>query len=175
MKQKRLLVRSSILCVIAAALLYTFYSNFIADKSVVKVGEEPVNFIVTTLDGEQIELRDLRGQGVFLNFWGTYCPPCEKEMPYMESLYEVYKDQGVEIIALNVNEPELTVQRFVDRLDLTFPIALDKGDKIVRAYGIRPLPTTVLINPDGLVEKVHLGGMTEDQIREFMELIKPEV
>jgi peroxiredoxin len=173
MKQKRLIIRSSILAVIAIALGYTFYSNFFADKSVVRVGEEAVNFVTTDLNDNRIELTELRGQGVFLNFWGTYCPPCEREMPNMEKFYQIYHDKGVEIIALDVDEPELTVRSFVDRHKLTFPIAIDKGRNITDAYGVSPLPTTVLIDEYGKVVKVHIGGMTENQVEEFMELIVP--
>lgn len=174
MKRRRLIIRSSILALIALAVGYTLYANFIADRSIAKAGEESINFVLETLDGERIELEELRGKGVFLNFWGTYCPPCEKEMPIMEELYETYKQQGVEIIAVNVNEPELTVERFVKRYDLTFPIAIDKGMLVSDAYGIRPLPTTILIDEHGTIAHVHKGGMTEPMVRDFMERIKPK-
>lgn len=173
MKQKRLIMRTSILTVIALALAYTFYSNFVADRSVAKAGDKSVNFVLNDLDGERIELEGLQGKGVFVNFWGTYCPPCEKEMPIMEDLYAEYKDQGVEIVAVNVNEPELTVERFVDRYGLSFPVVIDKGMNVSDAYGISPLPTTVLIDEHGTIVHVHTGGMTEPMIRDFMERIKP--
>ncbi|TWI54639.1 thiol-disulfide oxidoreductase ResA [Halalkalibacter nanhaiisediminis] len=173
MKQKRLIMRTSILAVIALALGYTFYSNFFADRSVAQAGNDAVNFVLNDLEGERIELSDLQGKGVFLNFWGTYCPPCEKEMPYMENLYAEYKEKGVEIIAVNVNEPELTVERFVNRYSLTFPVVIDKGMNVSDAYGISPLPTTVLIDEHGTIVHVHTGGMTEAMVRDFMERIKP--
>ncbi|BAB05296.1 thiol-disulfide oxidoreductase ResA [Halalkalibacterium halodurans] len=173
-KRKRFWMRLSILAVISVALGYTFYSNFFADRSLARAGEQAVNFVLEDLEGESIELRELEGKGVFLNFWGTYCPPCEREMPHMEKLYGEYKEQGVEIIAVNANEPELTVQRFVDRYGLSFPIVIDKGLNVIDAYGIRPLPTTILINEHGEIVKVHTGGMTEQMVEEFMELIKPE-
>ncbi len=173
LKRKRLMIRSTILFIIFVAVCYTLYANFIADRSVVKAGEEAVNFVLETLDGERIELADLRGKGVFLNFWATYCPPCEKEMPIMEELYDTYKKQGVEIIAVNVDEPPLTVERFVKRYKLTFPIAIDKGMLVSDAYGIRPLPTTILIDEHGEVVHVHQGGMTRSMVEDFMERIKP--
>ncbi|MFC0559810.1 thiol-disulfide oxidoreductase ResA [Halalkalibacter alkalisediminis] len=173
MKQKRLIMRSSILAVIAIALAYTFYSNFIADRSVAKAGEASVNFVLNDLKGERIELEGLKGKGVFLNFWGTYCPPCVKEMPIMEELYTEYKEKGVEIIAVNAAEPGLTVERFAERYGLTFPIAIDKGRDVIDAYGISPLPTTILIDEHGTIVRVHQGGMTEQMVRDFMEEIKP--
>ncbi len=135
-KKRRLIVRSTVLSAIAAALLYTFYMNFFSEQEVVAEGDQAINFVLQNLEGERVELADYEGQGVFLNFWGTFCPPCEREMPYMENQYQVFKDQGVEILAVNVNESELVVQRFVSRHNLTFPILLDKGNNIVDAYGI---------------------------------------
>ncbi|NEU31045.1 thiol-disulfide oxidoreductase ResA [bacterium LRH843] len=173
MRKRRLIMRTSILTVIALALAYTFYANFFADRSVAKAGNDAVNFVLNDLEGERIELKEFEGKGVFLNFWGTYCPPCEKEMPVMEELYPTYKEQGVEIVAVNVNEPALTVDRFVKRYDLTFPIAIDKGMNVSDAYGISPLPTTVLIDEHGTIVHVHTGGMTEKMVQDFMERIKP--
>ncbi|WP_062046716.1 thiol-disulfide oxidoreductase ResA [Bacillus sp. JCM 19034] len=174
MKQKRLVMRTIVLVIIGAALAYTFYSQFFMDKSIAKVGDESINFALTDLNGERVELSDFEGKGVFLNFWGTFCPPCEKEMPIMEELYDEYKEKGVEIIAVNVNEPKLTVERFASRYNLTFPIVIDKGRSVTNAYGVHPLPTTILINEHGFVEQVFEGGMTESMVRDFMERIIPE-
>lgn len=172
-KQKRLAVRIAILSVIAIALAYTFYVNFFQDKSVVRVGDEAVNFALTDLEGNRVELAELKGKGVFINFWGEYCPPCKKEMPWMEEAYQEYKDQGIEIVAINVNEAELSVRNFVDRYKLSFPIVIDKGMKVSNAYGINPLPATYLVDEHGKVIKYKVGGMTKKDITDFMELIKP--
>lgn len=174
-KNRRLIMRSLILFVIVVAIGYMFYLNFFSDSnSAVKVGDKAPNFVLTDLDGNEVELEDYHGQGVFLNFWGTYCPPCEREMPFMENQYAIYKDKGVEILAVNVGEPELTVKRFVQRHGLTFPILLDKGQQVLDLYGVMPLPTTFLINPQGKVTKIITGGMSESHIAEYMESIKPK-
>ena len=168
------MIRSSILAILAIAIGYTFYVNFFADKSVVRAGDAATNFAVTDLEGNRIELKELQGKGVFLNFWGTYCPPCEKEMPIMEKLYHEYKPQGIEMIALNVNEKDLAVRTFAERYKLTFPVAIDVGMRISEAYGIRHLPTTILVDEHGEVVRVHTGEMNEKMIRSFLEEIKPE-
>ncbi|TES45428.1 thiol-disulfide oxidoreductase ResA [Halalkalibacterium halodurans] len=163
MKQKRrLLIRSTILLIIVVALGYTFYQNFFTDQNgMVKVGEKAPDFVLKDLNDQTIRLSDYRGKGVFLNFWGTYCPPCEKEMPYMENQYERFKELGVEILAVNVNEPELTVSKFVERHKLSFPIPMDSSGTVMDAYGISPLPTTFLIDENGIVIQRLTGGMTE--------------
>lgn len=167
-------MRSSILGVIAVALGYVFYTNFMSGQETdVHEGEVAPNFVLQNMDGEEVELEDLRGKGVFLNFWGTYCPPCEDEMPHMEKQYEKYKDRGVEILAVNVGESDLAVERFVNRYDLTFPVLLDENKDVLDHYGIGPLPSTFLIDEDGVVQRVLLGGMTEENIGEYMEEIEP--
>lgn len=173
-RKKRLIMRTSILLIFVVAIGYTLYSSLFADRGIVRAGDEAVNFVLPTLaNSEKIELTDYRGQGVFLNFWGTYCPPCEKEMPIMEELYPEYKEQGIEILAVNVNEPPLTVERFARRYKLTFPILMDEDELVMDAYGISPLPTTILVNEHGEVVYVHSGEMDEAMIRSFMERIKP--
>jgi peroxiredoxin len=173
-KQKRLVSRTIILIIIFVAIGYTFYNAFFTNSNMLSIGDEAPNFILNDLNGEKIELESLRGQGVFLNFWGTYCPPCEKEMPYMESQYQVYKDQGIEIVAVNVDEPELSVKKFVERVGgLSFPVVIDRGGNVLDAYNVSPLPTTFLIDKNGVITEVITGGMTEDHIADYLESIKP--
>ncbi|MCM3715472.1 thiol-disulfide oxidoreductase ResA [Alkalihalobacillus oceani] len=174
MIKKRLLIRSVSLLVIAIAIGYMLYSNFTSDRNrAVGVGDQAPNFVLTDLEGNEVELNDYRGKGVFLNFWGTYCPPCEREMPYMENQYAIYKDLGVEILAVNVREGELPVRQFVERYGLSFPIPMDPKGEVVQLYGVIPLPTTYLINSEGAITKVITGGMTEKDIAEYMDSIKP--
>ncbi|WP_018921583.1 thiol-disulfide oxidoreductase ResA [Salsuginibacillus kocurii] len=172
-KKKRLLLRTSILTVLAVTVGYVFYTNFFqAEATSLSEGEQAPNFALYNMEGERVELADYEGKGVFLNFWGTYCPPCEEEMPYMENQYAEYGDE-VEILAVNVGEPELTVDRFVNRHNLTFPILMDENRDVLDHYGIRPLPTTFLIDEDQEIVEIITGGMTESHIEEYMERIKP--
>ncbi|WP_243386466.1 thiol-disulfide oxidoreductase ResA [Bacillus kexueae] len=173
MKKNRLIIRTVILSLLLAALGYTLYSNFFVSKEKVQVGSVAPDFVLKSLDGESIQLSDFEGKGVFLNFWGTWCEPCKREMPYMERQYQYYKEQGVEIIAINVAESNLAVENFVNQHGLSFPVVLDKNMEVLNAYGVDPLPTTFLINPDGEVIDIITGQMTERNIRDYMELIKP--
>lgn len=173
-KRKRFLMRSSILSVLAIVLGYVFYTNFMSgEEKAIQEGDIAPNFILTTMEGEKVELEELRGQGVFLNFWGTYCPPCVDEMPYMDNQYQDFKDRGVEILAVNVGESDLAIERFADRLDLTFPILKDKNKSVMDRYGVGPLPSTYLLDENGEVQRVLTGAMTEDDIKSYMEEIEP--
>ncbi|MRX71050.1 thiol-disulfide oxidoreductase ResA [Bacillus lacus] len=173
MKKNRLMIRSAILLVLALAIGYTLYTNFFTNKEIVKAGGTAPDFLLTDLNGNTHQLSDYRGKGVFLNFWGTWCEPCKREMPYMENQYQHYRQKGVEVLAVNIAESNLSVQNFADEYGLNFPIVLDKDRQVLNAYGVKPLPTTFLIDKDGKVVKVHSGQLTERTIQEFMDQIEP--
>ncbi|MFJ8235104.1 thiol-disulfide oxidoreductase ResA [Ureibacillus sp. NPDC094379] len=174
-KKRRTILRSIILVVLVAAIVYTVYSSATKDKvEVLQEGAEAPNFELVDLNGETHRLSDYEGQGVFLNFWGTWCEPCKKEMPAMDRQYAAFKDQGVHVLAVNIAQSDFEVQNFVDTYGLSFPVVIDKTKSVMTAYNINPLPTTMLISPEGKVEKIITGEMTETQIASFMESIKPE-
>ncbi|MDV2686416.1 thiol-disulfide oxidoreductase ResA [Alkalihalophilus lindianensis] len=168
MRKKRLLIRTSILLVITVALSYTFYFNFTQDRSVIRTGDKSINFILEDLEGQYYNLYELEGKGVFINFWGTYCPECVKEMPLMDQMYQEYKSKGIEVLAINVGETQVAVERFTNRLGLSFPILIDYRSEVVDAYGISPLPTTVLIDENGIIVDVYTGPLTEEITRNMM-------
>lgn len=174
MKKRRFFIRTGILLVMLAALCYTMYNSVFAKQDQIKEGSIAPNFVLQSVDGERIELKDLKGKGVFLNFWGTWCGPCKQEFPYMANQYEVFKDRGVEIVAVNVGESNIAVKNFMDAYGVNFPVAMDKDRQVTEAYDITPLPTTFLVNPEGKVIKVIKGTMTERNVYEYMNLIKPK-
>ena len=89
-----------------------------------------------------------------MNFWGTFCKPCEEEFPYIDNQYKHFKNQGVQVLAVNVGETEFAVSKFVERHELTFPVVIDKSEDVQTAYGINPLPITFLIDKEGKVVKI---------------------
>jgi peroxiredoxin len=174
MKRTRVVIRTGILLVLLGTLAYTLYQAVFASKEQVAAGSTAPTFALETVDGKEIELNDLKGKGVFLNFWGTWCEPCKKEFPYMASQYREFKDQGIEVIAVNVGESNLAVNNFRKSYGVNFPVAIDKDRQLLEAYDVDPLPTTFLINPEGKVVKVVTGSMTERMIYDYMNMIKPD-
>ncbi|AZV44182.1 MULTISPECIES: thiol-disulfide oxidoreductase ResA [Peribacillus] len=173
-KKRRLMMRTVILVLLGAALVYALYTNFTKDTAnQIQMGSEAPNFVLTDMDGNEHKLSDYRGQGVLLNFWGTWCKPCEYEMPYMENQYHAYKDQGVQILAVNVGESNYAVNNFVSRHNLSFPVMIDKGQEVQVAYRVDPLPVTFLIDKEGKVIDRITGSLTEAKIQQHMERIKP--
>ncbi|UOQ47541.1 thiol-disulfide oxidoreductase ResA [Gracilibacillus caseinilyticus] len=177
-KRNRFIFRTSILIVLFGALLFAVVSNLTAEEdAVVEVGDQAPDFQleqIATDDSSTIQLSDLRGKGVMLNFWGTWCKPCEKEMPYMEQLYPEYKEKGVEILAVNLDSTKLPVQNFVDQYNLTFPILYDEHTEVLDTYGIKPIPTTYFIDENGIVVERVLGGLTVEKLQGYLDQIVPE-
>ena len=94
-------------------------------------------------------------------------------MPYLEKAYQKYKDQGVEILAVDVAEPTRLVNQFVSQKNITFPILLDRDELMIEQYQVQNLPITFFINSNGeIIDKVS-GELTEEKIKEGFELIKP--
>lgn len=174
MKKNRFVFRTVILLILVGALAFTLYQNFFTETEKVEFGKEAPDFLVTDMNGSKISLSGLQGKGVLLNFWGTWCKPCEKEMPYMNELYASYKSKGIEMIALNADETEIAVKNFVNQYGLTFPVAIDKGQEILNTYGVGPLPTTFLIDANGTVVKQITGTQTKEQLEAYIKGIVPK-
>jgi len=174
-KKNRLVIRTIILAVLVLAIGYTVYGTATKDKvELIAVGSKAPDFTLVDLNGEKHKLSDYKGQGVFLNFWGTFCGPCEREMPAINRQYQVFKDQGVQTLSVNIAQTDFEVQSFVDRHKLTFPVVIDKTKSVMTTYNVGNLPATLLIDPDGKVAKIITGEMTEENIASYMELVKPK-
>ncbi|MBS4208362.1 redoxin domain-containing protein [Bacillus sp. FJAT-50079] len=139
-------------------------------------GEVPPDFELQTIDGNTIKLSDYKGKKVILNFWATWCPPCKAEMPHMENYYKTSaKDENVEIIAVNLTMAERgtnvmeKVSNFIKEYELTFPIPLDEEGKVSDVYKPLTIPTTYLINTDGLVHRKVVGPMDDERIRNYVK------
>ncbi len=106
-------------------------------------------FLSMTPGGEKIGIDDFKGKLVVLNFWATWCPPCRLEMPSMERLYQEFKGEGLEVVAINFMEREKPITSFLKENGFTFPVLLDKKGEIARSYGVHGLPVTFLIARNG--------------------------
>ncbi len=120
------------------------------------------DFSLEDLSGRRVELKNLRGKVVFLNFWATWCVPCREEMPTMERLDQELKNQGLEIVAVNYEEHANEVRRFFGKLGLSFTVLLDPDGKVAEDYGAWSIPLSFFIDRKGeLVGKV-LGSRAWD-------------
>jgi thiol-disulfide isomerase/thioredoxin len=125
------------------------------------------------LEGGTLALDEFRGRVVMVNIWATWCPPCVKEMPSMQRVYEEYRDDGLEILAVAVDDRpgvrqadgtiDGVVSEFVERLGLTFPVVLDPTGNTERRFDTEYLPTTVLIDREGRIRAKEVGGRHWDR------------
>jgi thiol-disulfide isomerase/thioredoxin len=122
----------------------------------------PVDFELQDLSGKTVKLSALKGKVVFLNFWATWCGPCRSEMPSMQRLYEKLKADGLEILAVDLQEDKVKVQAFAKELGLAFPILLDSDGRVGAAYNARSIPTTYLIGRDGSIFARAVGSREWD-------------
>ena len=109
---------------------------------------ETVDFELSDVNGGTVSLLSFKGKIVFLNFWATWCSPCQAEMPSMEQLYRHFQDRGLAMLAVNLQEAESQVQEFMSTHDLSFTALLDTTGKVGAIYGARSIPTTYIISED---------------------------
>lgn len=125
------------------------------------------------INGDTATLAAIRGQPVIVNIWATWCPPCVREMPSLQRVYDRFGDRGLEVLAVAVDDHpgerqpdgrvEGLVSRFVEEYGLTFPVALDPTGETERRFGTEYLPTTILIDREGRVRVTEVGGREWDE------------
>ncbi len=126
-------------------------------------------FSITTVTGEEVTLSSLKGKVVLLNFWGTWCAPCIREMPELQALYQQYGDVGFTVLGVAVRDTEDSVKTFSATNGITFPLALDEGDIINRLFAIPGQPSTLLIGADGVIIAQFFSIVTKDQLLPLIE------
>lgn len=115
-------------------------------------------------------LENYKGKVIFLNFWATWCPPCKKEMPDVESIYKEYGENKKDVIILGINsEKENEVKKFLKDKGYTFPTLIDENSEVMRKYFIQAFPTSFVIDKEGNVYGYVMGGLTKEQIKQVIE------
>jgi peroxiredoxin len=131
------------------------------------VRREQADFTLTELSGKTWTLKEQRGKVVVLNFWATWCPPCRKEMPDLETLYQQFKDQGLVILAIS-DEDAGKVKPFVAQQKVTYPILLDPGRKVNELFQIEGIPKTFVYDRNGKLVAQSIDMRTR---RQFLEML----
>lgn len=121
------------------------------------VGDQVPDLVLTTFDGGDIQFSDLRGQVVVVNFWASWCIPCESEAAELEQAYQMYKDEGVLLLGVDYIDTEPEARAYLAKFNITYPNGPDLGTRISQAFRIRGVPETYVIDPDGLVAAVKIG------------------
>ncbi|WP_165452181.1 redoxin domain-containing protein [Paenibacillus thalictri] len=164
------------LCGLAAlALIYAVVQSASghAVASRLVIGAQAPDFELADLNGRPVKLSDFRGKGVILNFWGSWCGPCVKEMPLLQQAYEA-GIPGVDVIAVNVGESKGTIAEFIKAHGLSFTVLTDPSGDAANLYKVNGLPATFVVNSQGIVVQAAAGEFTDvRQIESLMGKVQP--
>jgi len=123
---------------------------------------EAPDFMLHDISENIKELDDYKGKPVIINFWATWCPPCRAELPSMNRAWKKLKDEGIEMIAVNIGEDAETISDFTKQYPIDFTILLDESSEELENWSIRGLPTTFILDPEGHVIYRAVGGRKWD-------------
>lgn len=148
------------------------HSHDLNITEVVEVSNPAPQFVTKTLDGKTVQLSDFLGKRVILNFWTTWCPPCQEEVPELQKFYETLTTQhDVVLLGLNITHDDLgidVIHDFREYYGITYPILLDETREITNSYEILTIPTTFVIDEKGNLEKQIIGPLTNDMLSEIL-------
>ncbi|NJD29702.1 MAG: TlpA family protein disulfide reductase [Chloroflexi bacterium] len=130
-------------------------------------------FELTDLDGNPIRLADLRGKVVWLNFWASWCPPCQFETPILRTLDRRYRDRGLALVGIQVQQTLEDGRQYAQRYGLEYPIGADVAAHIFRAYHVFALPTQFFIDPEGRIRQIVNGPLSEEAAAAIIEALLP--
>ena len=120
-------------------------------------------FTLTTLEGQPSGLSAYKGQVVMVNFWATWCGPCQQEMPLLDQMYKKYKPAGFTLIGVNVDKEAPPVKELLARRPVSFPVLLDPANQVSKAYHVDEMPSSVIIDRKGVIRYVHRGYKPGDE------------
>ncbi len=138
------------------------------------VGQPAPDVTLPTLDGGTLRLDDFAGQIVFLSFWATWCVPCQEEMPLLQSVYDTRGDEGIAVITITDpadGQDEGGIRTFMQRFDLTLPVALSTDLAFFQAWAVAQIPTTYIIDRAGIVRFRHVGALHDHDVATYLDLL----
>ncbi|MFQ5456550.1 MAG: TlpA family protein disulfide reductase [Nitrospirota bacterium] len=126
------------------------------------IGDKAPSFSLKRLDNNgSLSLKEFEGKILFIDFWATWCGPCKKELPALDSLMKEYNDSLV-ILAINLDKKKGKIKKFLEKYPVDLPVLLDPEGNIVSKYGARAMPTSFIIDGNGTIKFVHLGFSKKD-------------
>lgn len=127
------------------------------------------------LPGSELRLSDLRGKGVVLNFWASWCQPCEQEAADLEAAWRKYRDQGIVFVGVDYLDQDPAAKRYLQKFDITYPNGPDLASRISKRYTIRGVPETFFIDPQGkIVGCRRIGPLTASELEQRIAGIMPK-
>ena len=121
------------------------------------------DFLLESLRADEMRLSDFRGRAVVLNFWATWCAPCRREIPELVEAYDRYRDEGLVILAVNLQEGRGIVSPYAEDFGMEFPILIDRDGEVGDDYRLLGLPQTYFVDRDGVIRSMFIGPILEDR------------
>lgn len=128
-------------------------------------------FRLASRAGGEMSLSGLRGQVVMINFWASWCGPCRQEFPALDQIYAKYKPMGFALVGINVESEKSDAERFLSQQQVSFPILFDPDNQVSGSYGVRAMPTTVLVDRQGRLRWSHMAYKPGDEAK-YIEQIR---
>jgi cytochrome c biogenesis protein CcmG, thiol:disulfide interchange protein DsbE len=146
-----------------------------AIRQMPKVGSLAPDFTLRTIDGGTVTLSAMRSHPVMINFWASWCVACRAEAPELQKVYTEYANQGLIILGVNITPQDTpsAAQAYVNEYQLTFPIPMDEKSEVMATYHVPGLPTSLFIDPSGVIRDFIVGQMDRATMQEGLELTKP--
>ena len=139
------------------------------------VGRPAAAFALTTFEGQPLRLEALRGRVVVVNFWASWCyPACYEEAPALERGWQAYRDRGVTVVGVDIQDKPEAGAKFIRDFNLTFPNAPDPAGRVSVDYGVYGVPETFFIDRQGRIRAKHVGAVTDQILREQVERLLAE-
>lgn len=140
-------------------------------------GRIPPDFLLDGPGGE-VRLSDLQGKAVVVNFWATWCPPCRREIPELIDAYERYRDRGLVVLGIDLQESDDQVREFAEEFGIPYPLVIDRTGEVADVWKIGGqfggIPSTYFIDRTGVVRDIYNGTLTQDLLQERIDLILEE-
>lgn len=143
------------------------FAQAMAKMEAADAAREKADFTLSDLQGKVWHLRDLQGRVVLVNFWATWCPPCRKEMPDLEALYDRYKDQGFLVLAIS-DEEAAKVSPFIAERKISYPVLLDPGRKVNEALYVSGIPKSFVYDREGKMVAQSIDMRTRSQFQQML-------
>ena len=131
-------------------------------------GDKAPDFTLQTLYGKELSLSNLQGKKVFLNFWATWCGPCRSEMPDILKLYQNH--DNIEVLAVNVKDNKGQILNFIMDNSYNFPVVLDTNGAVSTQYTVRGIPTTYILDENGIIMAKHTGVLDYNKMKELLNI-----